>query len=229
MHPSSYIQMEWAINKFGPTKDENNKLKVLDIGSYDHNGTYRPIFPEPYYEYTGLDIEHGNNVDIVPKDIYDWSEELETESFDIVTCGQCFEHNEFFWLTMSEIVRVLKKDGILVLIAPRVWTEHRYPVDCYRFFTDGMIALARYTSIDVLHAHSGVYKMNKERDTPFLDKRWIQSLDELDSVLIARKPYRGETVLVNTKTYMCKPSDLRSLRPGTLTRGEYIRIRAEDE
>lgn len=78
-------------------------------------------------------MEEGPNVDVVLKNPYDW-DAIESDSFDLVISGQAFEHIEFFWKTMEEMTRVLKKDGLLCLIAPNGFGEHRYPVDCYRFF-----------------------------------------------------------------------------------------------
>jgi hypothetical protein len=40
------------------------------------------------------------------------------------------------------MARVLKPGGALVVIVPSKGAVHRYPVDCYRFHPDGLIALA---------------------------------------------------------------------------------------
>ena len=55
---------------------------------------------------------------------------------------------------MGEIVRTTAKDGLICIIAPNGFKEHRYPVDCWRFFTDGMIALAKYYELEIIHAHT---------------------------------------------------------------------------
>jgi hypothetical protein len=107
---------------------------------------------------------------------------------------------------MSEIARVLKKDGLLCIIAPNGFKEHRYPVDCYRFFSDGMVALAKYVSLEPLHADT-----NCAPETDF--DNWY-SKKYADSVLVAKKPYSGLPEYVNLKTYKCIPSDQESLRTG---------------
>jgi SAM-dependent methyltransferase len=174
------------------------------VGSQDvGNGSYRALFSENDFDYVGADMSEGNNVDVVLKSPYQWAE-FETDSFDIVISGQAFEHIEFFWLTMSEIARVLKKDGLVCVIAPRGFDEHRYPVDCYRFFTDGMVALARYVSFEVLHAHTNCAPSGAPRE-------WY-SQSAADSVLVATKPYTGEVVHPNMSEYTCIPSDHASLR-----------------
>jgi len=198
--------MKWFVDNFIP-EQSTSKLSVLDIGSYNVNGSYKDLFDPEKFEYTGLDIESGPNVDIVVKNPYVW-EEVETDSFDIVISGQTFEHAEFFWVTMSEMTRVLKKDGLLCVIAPNVLQEHRYPVDCYRFYSDGMIALCRYVSIEPLHAHTNCAPANA-------DAVWYSNA-QTDTMLVARKPYAGKTVYLNLKEYNCKPADQQQLRSGLI-------------
>ena len=204
MHTSSLLRMQWFIETYAD-KLPHEKAKVLDVGSYGVNGTYRGLFDEARYAYTGLDIEEGPNVDIVLKNPYDWTA-LESDSFDVVISGQAFEHIEFFWKTMEEMTRVLKKDGLLCLIAPNGFGEHRFPVDCYRFFTDGMIALARYVGIEPLHAHTNC------APNP-TDVQWYSDTCA-DSILIARKNYEGAARHPNFHTYQCVPIDQGKLRNG---------------
>lgn len=204
MHHNSKLRMEWVEEKYFSEIKKNN-IKILDVGSYNVTGSYKDIFADKKYTYIGLDMEKGPNVDIVLKNPYDWSE-IETESYDVVISGQAFEHIEFFWITMAEMARVLKKDGLLCIIAPNGFMEHRYPVDCYRFFSDGMVALARYVNFDVLHSDTNC--------APSLnDKDWY-SKTCADSMLVARKPYSGQTMYVDTKKYNCMPPNQEVLRNG---------------
>jgi SAM-dependent methyltransferase len=198
--------MQWFVENYA-SKIDKTEITVLDVGSYDVNGTYRPLFDQQKFVYTGLDMEKGPNVDIVLKSPYDW-DNIETDSFDVVISGQAFEHIEFFWKTMEEMTRVLKKDGLLCLIAPNGFIEHRYPVDCYRFFTDGMIALARYVSIEPLHAHTNCGPNEQAVD-------WYSDTCA-DSMLIARKPYSGQAQHPDFKTYKCIPENQGPLRSGLL-------------
>jgi SAM-dependent methyltransferase len=148
-------------------------------------------------------MEAGPNVNKVLVNPYDWSS-IATDSFDVVISGQVFEHVEFFWITMAEMTRVLKKDGLLCVVAPNGVREHRYPVDCYRFLTDGMVALARYVSLEVYHAHTNCKPKHGKAG-------WIMP-DIPDAMLIARKPYSGDPKIVDLRNYQCLPSDHRQLR-----------------
>ena len=108
MHQSSLLRMEWFAQKYLPGLSE--KGTVLDVGSYAVNGSYRELFSDGGFHYTGLDVAPGPNVDFVVKNPYIWPE-LHDASFDVAISGQCFEHIEFPWLTMGEIARVLRPGG----------------------------------------------------------------------------------------------------------------------
>lgn len=206
LHESSLLRMEWFVETYAHQLS-SSEIKVLDVGSYDVNGSYRSFFPESRFRYTGLDMEAGPNVDIVPAAPYEWSE-VATDSYDILISGQAFEHIEFFWKTMEEMTRVLRPGGLMCVIAPNGFGEHRYPVDCYRFFTDGLVALARYVGLDIIHASTNLGP-NAE------DSRWFSD-NQADAMMVASKPYAGKPKLPNFKTYTCDPADHQSLR-GTFT------------
>ncbi len=196
--------MQWFADNYA-SKMPGSEIKVLDVGSYDVNGSYKHIFDSAKYRYTGMDMEAGPNVDLVLANPYDWSS-IETDSYDVVISGQAFEHIEFFWKTMEEMTRVLKKDGLLCVIVPNNISEHRYPVDCYRFFTDGMMALARYVSLEPLHAHTNSAPNAR-------DAAWYSEA-AADSMLVAKKPYAGQPKYPDFKIYKCVPPDQESLRGG---------------
>src|SRR5512139_25316 len=114
MHKSSMLRMKWFIESH-VSKMAEHSIRVLDVGSYDVNGSYRELFEGRNCDYIGLDMEPGPNVDIVLPNPYDWSS-IESDSFDVVVSGQAFEHIEFFWKTMEEMTRVLKAGGLLCII-----------------------------------------------------------------------------------------------------------------
>ena len=152
MHASSLRKAGVFINEYVKKGD-----RVLDVGSAIvqkniHGVSYRSLFPLGYVEYTGLDIVEGNNVDLVAKDPYKWTE-LEDNSFDIVISGQVFEHCEFFWLVFEEMTRVLKPGGYMWILAPKIHMQHKHPVDCWRFYPDSMEALAKYVGIKCIGTH----------------------------------------------------------------------------
>ncbi len=152
MHESSLLHMTRFRDQFLNDK-QNQTLQIADLGSYDVNGSYRPLFVNSTWHYQGLDVSAGPNVDVVLTDPYSW-QALSSNSIDVVISGQAFEHVEFFWLTALELSRVLKPGGLCCLIAPSGGPEHRYPVDCWRFYCDGMRALMHYAGLEVLDVYT---------------------------------------------------------------------------
>jgi SAM-dependent methyltransferase len=96
----------------------------------------------------------------------------------VLISGQAFEHIEFFWLTMLEIARVLKPGGICCLIAPSGGFEHKYPVDCWRFYPDGFLALSRFAGFTTLECFYRTESSDYSDDSNL----WQ------DTVLVAQKP-----------------------------------------
>jgi SAM-dependent methyltransferase len=123
-----------------------NAGTVVDIGSMDVNGTYRDLFPG--CRYIGVDMEPGPGVDVVAQKPYRYP--ISSESADLVISGQAFEHVEFFWLAWLEMSRLVKRGGLIFLLAPSRGPEHRYPVDCWRFYPDGFRALAKWGGLGLL-------------------------------------------------------------------------------
>lgn len=147
MHESSRMKMKEFVRSY--LSDVTGKpLEIIDLGAHAVDGadTYRPLFDVPGWQYRGLDLDAGMNVDIVVGDPYNWKE-LPDASTDVLVSGQTLEHVEFPWLTVAEIARILRPGGVACLIAPASGPEHRYPVDCWRIYPDGMRALARHAGL----------------------------------------------------------------------------------
>ena len=176
MHTSSFETMRRFVYQYLETY-KGKQLKVLDVGSCDVNGSYRSLFEVNNWQYHGLDIAAGKNVDIAVKDIYRWKE-IRSNTYDIVISGQAFEHIEYFWLTMQEIARVIKTGGLCCIIAPSSGFIHKYPLDCWRFYSDGLLALARYAGLEAIEAYT-----NNQPEAYSEPNIWK------DSVLVAKKPY----------------------------------------
>ncbi len=163
---------------------EASRLTVLDVGSAvvaDGHRSNREAMTNPNWTYVGLDIEAAPNVDVVVAEPYDWREVADA-SVDVVTCSQVFEHTEFFWVTILEIGRILKPNGIAIVIAPGSGPLHRYPQDCWRFYDDGLPALAKWGGLSVVESRvqwSPVYpKGSQWRDAAIVLQRPVRSQPE---------------------------------------------------
>lgn len=152
MHASSFENMALCQASFvAPAMRGRADVLVVDVGGADVNGGYRPLFADPRYRYQTVDIEDAEGVDVVLDDPYVLP--YEDHSVDVVLSGQMLEHCEFFWQAFVEMMRVVKKDGLLILIAPSGGPIHQYPVDCYRYYPDGYRALAKYARCELVHLH----------------------------------------------------------------------------
>jgi SAM-dependent methyltransferase len=178
MHSSSFEKMKKFCEEL-VQKRASERLRIMDLGSLDINGTYRSLFERKGWQYTGLDLENGPNVDVVLTDPYKWRE-VGSRTVDVLISGQALEHVEHFWRTMLEVERVLKPGGLCCLIAPSSGFEHRHPVDCWRFYPDGFKALCNFLGFEPL----SVYTQWEDRNYPDGSDVWH------DTVLIARKPKR---------------------------------------
>lgn len=179
MHASSYDKMQAFVAQYLASRHQQ-PLRIFDLGSQDVNGSYRPLFDQPGWCYTGLDMAPGANVDQVLATPYAWRE-VASASADVVISGQAFEHIRYVWISMLEVARILKPGGLCCVIAPSSGPEHRYPQDCWRFYPDGMQALAQFAQLDVLHVST---QWQADGYTDCSDS-WH------DTLLICRKPNHG--------------------------------------
>ena len=92
-------------NKF---QDFFKNKKVLEVGSFNINGTARTFFDD--CDYTGLDLEEGTDVDIVCEaQEYDAPD----ESYEVVFSANCFEHNPYWKETFLNMIRLCKSEGLV--------------------------------------------------------------------------------------------------------------------
>ena len=150
MHASSLENMQRCYDFYVAARRvaQGERLTVVEIGSEEFNGAYRHIFGDERFAYIGCDRAQARgsiSCSMIPT-----SCRSRTPRPIMSISGQMLEHCEFFWLSFAEMLRVLKPDGYLFLIAPSGGPIHNYPVDCYRFYPDAFKALARYSGCQLL-------------------------------------------------------------------------------
>ena len=151
MHQSAYDHMALCIEKFMPN---DRHYRVLDLGGRLSPGqkmTHRKLLAGFDMQYVALDVQPGNNVDIVMKKPY--TIPAPSRSADILLSGQVFEHIPFFWATMLEIARVLRPGGRAFITAPSRGHVHS-TYDCWRYYPDGYRAMAAHSGLTLLEAHT---------------------------------------------------------------------------
>jgi SAM-dependent methyltransferase len=95
--------------------------RVLEVGSYDVNGSVRQFFSSPI-EYTGIDLVSGPGVDIVVG-----GNEFRgpTSYYDVGVSCECFEHDPFWIETFANMIRMVRPLGmVLTTCASRGRLEH---------------------------------------------------------------------------------------------------------
>ena len=65
--------------------------------------------------------------------------------------SQGFEHIVFYWITIQEIASPVRKNSLVCIIAPYNHVENIYRANWVRFFSDGMVDLARRTNLKIIY------------------------------------------------------------------------------
>jgi SAM-dependent methyltransferase len=95
--------------------------RILEIGSYDVNGSVRELFRDST-SYIGADLIEGPGVDIVKSG---HEIDLESNSLDLALSCECFEHNPYWLETFQNMIRMTKPGGLVVFTcASRYRLEH---------------------------------------------------------------------------------------------------------
>ena len=197
MHKSAYI----SGGKFFSRYATASSASILEIGSYNVNGTLKDFQPQGS-NWLGVDIESGPGVDLVIEDTS--ALPFEDSSFDYVVASSVFEHDPTFWSTFSEMVRVLKDGGSIYINAPSNGVVHRYPIDVYRFYPDAGKALEKWgQSIrsDLRLAESFIGKHDEEPWNDFCAVFTLgksQAMQTIFSDTECENVWHGDIFLVDT-------------------------------
>lgn len=102
-------------------------------------------------EFTGMDIEAGENVDLVADICADYSElkaKLGEGRWGFVICSHVLEHTKKPWVAAENIKRLIKPGGHGFIAVPWVQAYHGYPNDYWRFSFHGLMEL--FSGVEVL-------------------------------------------------------------------------------
>ena len=126
---------------------------VLEVGSFDMNGSPRKLFP-PFPKYIGIDLHPGPGVDQV-MDCHKLR--FPSERFGVVIDAERLEHDTDFFESYREIHRVLRPGGH-VIVTTRSWGgfhPHCLPNDFWRFTENGLRHLLEASGFKVLDIRYG--------------------------------------------------------------------------
>lgn len=135
---------------------EHVKGVALDAGS--GRGGWREVIESAGAKRETLDIARkpGERLDWVA-DLTDMPQ-VASARFDSAVCHQVLEHVPRPHKALSEIVRVLKPGGVLILSVPHLSRLHELPHDYFRFTESGVRVLLEDAGLEIitLQAYGGI-------------------------------------------------------------------------
>lgn len=181
------------------TKEEIKGKRVIEVGSYDVNGSLRPIVESwGPAEYIGVDIEKGPGVDVVCN-AENIIEKFGKESFDVVISTELLEHVKNWRAVVSGIKKLCKPNGI-ILITTRSYGYgyHASPYDFWRYELEDMRSI---------FSDGEILSLEKDFRSPgvFIKVKKPNKFVEKD--LSNYKPY---SIIINKRTREIADKDFRN-------------------
>jgi SAM-dependent methyltransferase len=148
--------LDWLETKVSEIPDLAD-ADVLEVGSFNVNGSPRHVFQPLVRSYCGVDMEPGRDVDelAVAADL-----PFPDETYDLVISTEMLEHDPTPWLSFPEFARVLKRGGHALITARgfrdgHAYPDHDHPLDCWRFNDQ---------SFKILFQHAGLTPLDVRFD-----------------------------------------------------------------
>lgn len=137
----------WAATAITP--DMVTGVDVIEVGSYDVNGSVRPgIETHNPASYLGVDISSGPRVDLV-SDVGDLPA-LYPDGFGLVVSTEMLEHVEDWREAITALALLVKPGGTLVISTRSPgFPYHPFPVDNWRYPVDTMHTIIEALSLTV--------------------------------------------------------------------------------
>jgi len=140
--------------------------RVLVVGSLNVNGSVRHLFVGAG-DYIGVDFRFGPGVDLV---MNAHCLGFGDQAFDVVISTEVLEHDDEFWRSVSEMGRVLRSGGALIITARgNGFMPHDYPADFWRFMPASfhkLFSLAGCEALQILEdwqpGHPGVFGLARK-------------------------------------------------------------------
>lgn len=149
-----YLRHNWLVYKiYNGLLEKAVRLyasgRLLDIGCATK--PYKEMFEPFILEHIGLDHQ-GTIHDRQEIDIYGNATNIpqDDNSYDTIFCGAVLEHLEEPGKAISEMNRVLKQNGIVILTAPLFWHLHEEPRDFYRYTKYGLKYLFEKNGFEIV-------------------------------------------------------------------------------
>lgn len=180
-----YIARRGLYKGIAELANELSGDSLLDLGC--GSKPYRGLFTHSNYMGMELDTEQNRTAGHAELFYDGTSFPFDADEYDSVLCNQVLEHvfnpDEF----LTEMFRVLKPGGQLLLTVPFVWDEHEQPFDYARYSSFGLQHLLGRAGFEV----KALRKSNQDLSTIFqllnaylykVSQHWPSILRELFTV-----------------------------------------------
>jgi hypothetical protein len=146
MHPSVQEFVQAVLGS-----DEVKGARVLEVGSYDVNGSVRPYLESLHpAEYVGVDASPGPSVDRVV-DCEQLCAAMGFSAWDVVVSAEMLEHVRNWGSCIDQLVMSVKQDGLLLITTRSPgFPYHPFPEDHWRFTQYDMQTIADHCGLEVL-------------------------------------------------------------------------------
>lgn len=136
-------------------KNHQPNGQYLEIGSRARSGVVRRNLAPQNWQYTGMDIMEGDNVDVVG-DAHELSKLFQSKKFDAVASFSVLEHMLMPWKFIVELNQVLNVGAIGLFTTHQSWPVHDAPWDFWRFSDKAWCSLFNQaTGFEIITAEMG--------------------------------------------------------------------------
>ena len=132
------IDLVKIVSETLPLIDPIYEFGSLQVEGQEGFADLRPLFPG--FLFVGADFRFGTGVDII-LDLHQI--DLPSESAGTVFCLETLEHTEYPHTALSEIHRILKPDGFVLISSLMKFPIHDFPNDYWRFTPEAFKSLLK--------------------------------------------------------------------------------------
>lgn len=144
-HPYFFVRRE--IYSFLESNSNFLSGELLDFGC--GSKPYEKLFKNSN-NYFGVEV-YSNKKNLKSEIYYNGiTLSFEDNAFDSILCTEVFEHVEQLDHVITELYRVLKPGGRMIVTTPFICIEHEMPYDFRRFTINGLINLMKKNNFKIL-------------------------------------------------------------------------------
>lgn len=149
------FQSNYKVLEIGPERQLYTKRNIdthvgIDNYEYFYTDLFKDILVKIHNNHWGIRstiLDDENMSHYIPM-INENKIDCNDDYFDIVFATNVIEHVRMPWIWITELVRVLKPGGTLIVVCPGITTPyHEDPIDCWRIWPEGFNSLFTYAGL----------------------------------------------------------------------------------